>query len=286
MMEIMDVKNVIFSFCILTSITFQNCKPNHGDDHISLLGLLLASNYSEACATPKITTSDLPLKFISFSILTTPYVGGLAFSENLEFGRRVNLKMTSSDPTKYSPLFYKANTPCDVPQNYLNYVSSYRYFLARGANTNTTITPLSGNLMVMSSSKFSPKVFPTDISVSLDSKAVCKTPIVASGTMKPMPFDFEGITSIAIVKIDNYVPNQQITLTSNTTNLGNFNPLAVPGADPCFPTSFKDISLTINPASANQISWFSSTASGPIVILFHYPDSTTSAPTDIQIQLQ
>ncbi|PJZ51233.1 hypothetical protein CH380_21160 [Leptospira adleri] len=101
-----------------------------------------------------------------------------------------------------------------------------------------------------------------------------------------MPFDFEGATSIAIVKIDNYVPNQQITLTSTTTNLGNFNPLAVPGSDPCFPTSIKDIPLTINAVSVNQISWFSSTASGPLTILFQYPDSTASAPTDIQIQLQ
>lgn len=285
-MIIMKVKKVILVFSILTGIYFQNCKPNHGDDSTSLLALLFTSNYVAGCATPKITTSELPLKFVSFSILTTPYVGGLAFVENLEFGRRINLKMTTSDPTKYSPLFYKANSPCDVPQNNYNFVTSYRYYLARGTNINTTVTPLTGSLMVMSSSKFNPKLFPTDISVSLDSKAICKTPIIANGTIKPMPFDFEGATSIAIVKIDNYVPNQLITLTSTTTSLGNFSPLAVSGSDPCFPTSIKDISLTINPVSANQISWFSSTASGPLTILFQYPDSTTSAPTDIQIQLQ
>lgn len=281
----MKLKKLILFFTLI-GLAFQNCKPNHGDDNTSLLALLFTSNYVAGCATPKITTSELPLKFVSFSILTTPYVGGLAFVENLEFGRRINLKMTTSDPTKYSPLFYKANSPCDVPQNYYNYVTSYRYYLARGTNINTTVTPLTGSLMVMSSSKFNPKLFPTDISVSLDSKAICKTPIIANGTIKPMPFNFEGATSIAIVKIDSYVPNQQITLTSTTTNLGNFNPLAVPGNDPCFPTSIKDIPLTINAVSANQISWFSSTASGPISILFQYPDSITSAPTDIQIQLQ
>ncbi|MBM9500734.1 hypothetical protein JWG44_10800, partial [Leptospira sp. 201903071] len=239
----MKTRKILLLFIFVISLSMQNCKQNDGDDNTSMLALLFTSNYVAGCATPKITTSDLPLKFISFSILTTPYVGGLAYVENLEFGRRINLKMTTSDPTKYSPLFYKANSPCDVPQNYFNFVSSYRYFLARGTNINTTVTPLTGNLMVMSSSKFSPKVIPTDISVSLDSKAICKTPIIASTTIKPMSFDFEGATSIAIVKIENYVPNQQITLMSTTTNLGSFVPLAVPGSDSCFPTSFKDIPL-------------------------------------------
>ncbi|WP_162267487.1 hypothetical protein [Leptospira santarosai] len=274
-------------FCILHGLVLQNCKPNHGDDSASLLALLFTSNVASACATPKITTSDLLLRFVPYSILTNQYVGGLAYVENLEFGRRINLKMTTSDPSKYAPLFYKASGPCDVPQSYsISSLNSYRFLFANGNKINSTMVSLTGNLMVMSASRNTSKVIPTDISVSLDSKAVCKTPIIATTTIKPLIFDFEGATSIAIVKIDNYVPNQLISLTSTTSSLTNFSPMAVQGSDPCFPTSFKDISLGSNNVSANQISWFSDTASGPITVLFQYPDSTTSAPTDIQIQLQ
>lgn len=281
----MIIKKKLFLFCILSELVLQNCKPNHGDDNASLLALLFTTNLAAACSTPKITTSDLPLKFVPYSVLTNQYVGGLAYVENLEFGRRVNLKMTTSDPTKYAPLFYKANGPCDVPQNYGS-LSGYRSLIAKGSNVNSTLVSLTGTLMVMSASRNTSKVIPTDISVSLDSKAICKTPIIATTTIKPLTFDFEAATSIAIVKIDNYVPNQLITLTSTTSSLSNFSPMAVPGSDPCFPTSSKDFSLGSNNVSANQISWFSSTASGPITVLFQYPDSTTSAPTDIQIQLQ
>ncbi|WP_051997431.1 hypothetical protein [Leptospira alstonii] len=280
-------KKIVMNLLIL-GITIQilNCKQSENSNE-SLLALLVTTQLAANCETPQLSGESIPLKFTPYKRVVTQYQGSLGYLNNFEFGRRIQMNMTESMPVQYTMLFYNANSPCDVPQDYSKNITSFSYFSARVNKTTVYTYPLSGGLMALATSFATSNTAPTDITLSIESTPVCKNPTTADGTLRNLPFNFKTTNSLAVIKIDSYTQNQQIVFTSNTTNLGNLQTLIVTGTDACFPTTYKTLNFQQNTLSANQVSWSSSTASGPLVILVQYfSESTTTAPNDIKIQIQ
>ncbi|EMY76997.1 hypothetical protein LEP1GSC060_3478 [Leptospira weilii serovar Ranarum str. ICFT] len=265
---------------------FVNCKQTENSNE-SLLTLLVTTQLAANCATPQLSGENIPLKFSPYKKTVTQYMGSLGYLNNFEFGRRIQLDMKESIPAQYSILFYNANSPCDVPQDYSKNITSFSYLSARVNKTTTYSLPLSGNLMALATSYGASNTAPTDITLSIESSPVCKNPTTADATLRTLPFNFKATNSLAVIKIGSYTQNQQIVFTSNTTNLGNLQTIIVTGTDACYPTTYKAISFNQNAPNQNQVSWSSSTESGPLVILVQYfSESTTTAPNDIKVQIQ
>ncbi|PJZ29514.1 hypothetical protein CH378_12390 [Leptospira kmetyi] len=259
-------------------------QENKSDD--SLLVMLLGAQVVSNCSTPQLSGSDNSVKLTPYQKSGSQYMGSLGYLSNYEFGRRIHLNTNTSNPSQYLPIFYNANSNCEVPQDYSKSIGSYSYYSAVTSNVKTVSTPLSGNLMMNISSFFPSKLSPTDITVSIDATSICKTPTVADSTQRALPFDLKGVMPLSVIKINSYAPNQEIVITSTTTSLLNLDPLIVTGSDACYPQTFRSILFTQTSLTATQASWSSSTVSGPLVILLKYPDSTTVAPNDIKIQIQ
>ncbi|EMN53689.1 hypothetical protein LEP1GSC089_0715 [Leptospira interrogans serovar Autumnalis str. LP101] len=51
--------------------------------------------------------------------------------------------------------------------------------------------------------------------MSIESNPVCKNPTTADATLKTLSFDYKTPSSLIAIKIDSYIPNQQIVFTSN-----------------------------------------------------------------------
>lgn len=270
---------------VLITLNALNCiQENKSDD--SLLAGLLISQVVSNCSTPQINDTEISVKLTPYTSTGSKYMGMVGYLNNYELGRRLHLKTKATDSSMYTMLFYKANSPCDVPKDYSKSISSYSSYSAATTNAKTISNPLSGNMMVLITSFFPSNLSPVDMTFAIDSAAVCKTPTVADGTLRSLPFDLKGVMPISVIKIDSYVPNQQIVFTSTTTSLVNLNPLIVTGTNACYPDTFRSITFTQTSLTATQNSWSSAAVSGPLVILLKYPDSTTLAPSDIKIQIQ
>ncbi|MDO6395340.1 hypothetical protein Q4554_14765 [Leptospira santarosai] len=265
-----------------------NCKQS-GNSNEELLSLLLTAQIAANCSTPEFKGDNISLKFTPYTSRINQYMGSLGFLSNFEFGRRIEMDMKESLPVQYTIRFYNANSPCDVPQDYSKFLSSYNLFSPRINKKTVYATPLSGNLMALASSYGSSNTSPTDITLSIESSSVCKSPTIADATLRNLPFNYKIPSSLTAIKIDSYLPSQQIVFTSNVTNIGSgsLQIVVVPGTDACYPSTYKTISFNQNTQNQNQVNWNSSTASGPLVILAQYFSETlNTAPNDIKIQVQ
>ncbi|WP_426487019.1 hypothetical protein [Leptospira interrogans] len=278
-------KLLLIAICLQTA---NNCKQSDNSNE-ELLTLLLTAQVAQNCSTPEYKGENIPLKFTPYTSRINQYVGSLGYLSNFEFGRRIELDMKESLPVQYTIRFYSANSPRDVPQDYSNFLNSFNLFSPRINKKTVYATPLSGNLMALASSYGSSNTIPTDITLSIESSSVCKNPTTADATLKTLLFNYKTPSSLTAIKIDSYIPNQQIVFTSNITNIGSggLQIFVVTGTDACYPTTYKTISFNQNVQSQNQVTWSSSTASGPLVILAQYFSETiTTAPNDIKIQVQ